>query len=91
MKLDTLDGLNDGELQAVIARSQELLKRRDEERKANALAEARAILAAAGLSLSDIAKGNGVKKNGKPAAGRDGRPQATPPKGAVVEKKRQEA
>jgi hypothetical protein len=61
MKLDTLDGLNDNELQAVIARSQELLKTHDEERKAKALADARLILAAAGLSLKDIGKAKPAK------------------------------
>jgi DNA-binding protein H-NS len=68
MKLDTLDGLNDNELQSVIARSEELLKQRDEERKDKAMAQARSILAAVGLSLSDIAaKGRGAK-HGKPPA-----------------------
>ena len=55
MKLDTLDGLNDGELQAVIDRSHALLKQRDDDRKAKAMAEARALLASVGLSLSDLA------------------------------------
>ncbi len=60
MKLDTLDGLNDGELQAVIDRSNGLLKQRDDDRKAKAMAEARALLASVGLSLSDLAaKGRG--------------------------------
>lgn len=56
MKLDTLNELKDEELQAVIARSDELLKQRDRERKDKAMEEARAILAGAGLSLKDIAK-----------------------------------
>ena len=63
MKLDTLDGLNDDELQALIARSHELLKAHDQERKVKALSEARATLAAVGLSLKDL---NG--KNKKSAA-----------------------
>jgi hypothetical protein len=54
MKLDTLDTLNDSELQAVIARSEELLKSRDDERKAKALNDARTLLASVGLSLKDL-------------------------------------
>lgn len=61
MKIDTLDALKDEELQAVIARSDELLKQRDRERKDKAMEDARAILASAGLSLKDIAK---PQKNG---------------------------
>ena len=61
MKLDTLNELKDEELQAVIARSDELLKQRDRERKEKALEDAKAILARAGLSLKDIAK---PQKNG---------------------------
>jgi len=64
-----LDGLNDDELRAVGARVNELLKAHDEERKAKALADAkalkakaladaRAVLASAGLSLKDM----GAKK-----------------------------
>jgi DNA-binding protein H-NS len=63
--LGTLDGLNDDELRAIDARVQELLKIHDEERKAKALADARAlkakaladaraVLASAGLSLKDM-------------------------------------
>lgn len=55
MRLDTLDGLNDSELQAVIARAQDLLKTRDEERKAKAISDAKALLTAVGLSLRDVA------------------------------------
>ena len=75
--LGTLDALNDGELRAVIARANELLKAHDEERKAKALldaralkakalADARAVLASVGLSLKDM----GAKKarSGKPPA-----------------------
>jgi DNA-binding protein H-NS len=60
-----LDGLNDDELRAVAARVNEVLKAHDEERKAKALADAkalkakaladaRAVLASAGLSLKDM-------------------------------------
>ena len=65
MKIDTLDGLNDSELETVIARSQELLKQRDEERKAKALSEARALLASVGLTLKDL---NGRRKEKGPKA-----------------------
>jgi hypothetical protein len=61
IKLDTLDALNDEELRGVIAHSHGLLKKRDEERKAKALSDARAILASVGLSLKDI-NGAGKKK-----------------------------
>ena len=66
MKLDTLETLNDEELQAVIARSDELLKERDRQRKNEAVEKARAILAVAGLSLKDVAAGKTAKnRNGK--------------------------
>jgi hypothetical protein len=58
MKLDTLDALKDEELQGVIERAQVLLKQRDEDRKAKAMNDARALLASIGLSLKDL--------NGKP-------------------------
>jgi DNA-binding protein H-NS len=78
MKLDTLDGLSDDALQAIIARANELLKAHDEERKAKALADARAlkakalsdartVLASVGLSLKDINGKNRVR-SGKAAA-----------------------
>jgi DNA-binding protein H-NS len=54
MKLDTLDALQDTELQAVIARCNELLKQRDKQRKDEALEQARVTLAAVGLSLKDL-------------------------------------
>jgi len=62
MKLDTLDALEDADLRAIINRSEELLKLRDEDRKAKALSDARALLAAAGLSLKDVAmRGKGAR------------------------------
>jgi DNA-binding protein H-NS len=75
--LGTLDALNDDELRAVIAHANELLKAHDEERKAKALADARAlkakaltdaraVLASVGLSLKDM---SGKKpRSGKPPA-----------------------
>jgi hypothetical protein len=62
MTFDSLEALNDEQLQAIIARAGELLKQHDRERKEKALADARAILAGAGLSLKDVAaKGRGIK------------------------------
>jgi DNA-binding protein H-NS len=54
VKLDSLDGFEDAELRAVIARAEELLKEHDTQRKDKALAEVRATLAAVGLSLKDL-------------------------------------
>lgn len=53
--LESLAGLTDEELQEAIARSQELLKTRDRERKEHALAEARTLLSSVGLSLKSVA------------------------------------
>jgi len=64
MKLETLDALTDTDLIAIIARSEELLKQHDRERKEKALEQAAAILQAAGLSLHDIgAKPKRQKRN----------------------------
>jgi len=54
LKADMLDAFGDDDLRAVIARAEELLKQHDNERKEKALAEARATLAAVGLSLKDL-------------------------------------
>jgi DNA-binding protein H-NS len=68
MKIDTLDALKDEEIQAIIARSNELLTERDRQRKDKALEQARAILSGAGLSLKDVASGKpGRNGNGKAA------------------------
>ena len=83
MKLETLDALNDSELQAVIARSEELLKQRDDERKAKALSEARALLASVGLSLKDVAGGRAAK-HVKPPAYRGGHGYQHPSNKALV-------
>jgi hypothetical protein len=66
MKLDLLDALSDDELTQVETYSQALKKRRDDERKAKAMDEARAILAAAGIDLKDVA--GKAKKDPKKAA-----------------------
>ena len=66
MKLDSLNDLKDEELQAVIARSNELLMERDRQRKDEAVEQARAILAVAGLNLRDVAAGKAPRgANGK--------------------------
>jgi len=72
MTLDSLQTLNDEELQAVIARAGELLKQHDRERKEKALADARSILAAAGLSLKDVAAKRKTTKERTPPVYRGG-------------------
>jgi len=62
MKTEMLDALNDDELRTVIARSQELLKIHDRERKDNALAQARTLLSSVGLSLKAVT-GKGAKRS----------------------------
>lgn len=56
MRLDTLDALGDDDLRAVISRSEVLLKQHDTERKEKAMSEARATLAAVGLTMKDLAR-----------------------------------
>jgi hypothetical protein len=70
VKLDSLENLKDDELQAVIGRAGELLKEHDRQRKDKALADAGAILAAAGLSLKDV--GRKSKPKAKATAYRGG-------------------
>jgi DNA-binding protein H-NS len=53
--LDSLEELEDNSLRAVDGRCGELLKQHDIERKEKALNEARATLAAVGLTLKDLA------------------------------------
>ena len=64
IKLDTLNELQDDELRTAIEHAQGLLKQRDEDRKAKAMEQARATLAAVGLSLKDLI-GKGKSKTGK--------------------------
>ena len=60
-----LEKLEDDDLQAIISRAQELLKQHDTERKDKALSNARATLAAVGLTLKDLArKPAGAKPKG---------------------------
>ena len=61
MLLDSLEKLADDELRDIAARCEMLLKQRDAQRKENAIAEARATLAAAGLTLRDIVRKSPVK------------------------------
>lgn len=82
MKLDSLENLKDDELQAVIGRAGELLKEHDRQRKDKALADAGAILAAAGLSLRDV--GRKGKPKGKAAAYRGGHRYQHPTKNELV-------
>src|SRR5580693_5957436 len=56
MRLDMLQNLEDVDLRAIISRAEELLQQHDTERKEKALAEARATLAAVGLSLKDLTR-----------------------------------
>ena len=64
MKLDTLDALGDDDLRAVATRCEALLKQHDVERKEKALSEARAALAAVGLTLKDLARKAPAKPKG---------------------------
>ena len=56
MTLDSLEKLGDDDLRGVIARATTLLQQHDTERKDKALSEARATLAAVGLTLKDLAR-----------------------------------
>jgi DNA-binding protein H-NS len=62
MTQDSLEKLGDDDLRAVIARAETLLKQHDTERKEKALSEARATLAAVGLTLKDLARKSPVAK-----------------------------
>jgi hypothetical protein len=62
MTSETLQGLTDEQLREVIARSEQLLKDRDRERKENALAEARTLLSSVGLSLKSLS-GKSARKS----------------------------
>jgi hypothetical protein len=82
VKLDSLENLNDDELQAVIGRAGQLLKEHDRQRKDKALADAGAILAAAGLSLKDV--GRRSKGKAKSPAYRGGHRYQHPTKKDLV-------
>jgi len=74
--------LKDDELQAVIGRAGQLLKEHDRQRKDKALADAGAILAAAGLSLKDV--GRKGKPKGKASAYRGGHQYQHPANPALI-------
>jgi DNA-binding protein H-NS len=59
-----LNELQDGELRATIGQAEGILKQRDADRKAQAIEDARATLAAAGLTLKDLGS-KGRSRNGK--------------------------
>lgn len=94
IKPDTLGALSDEELRGVIAQSQALLKKRDDDRKAKALSDARALRAKAesdarallesvGLSLKDIG-GKSKKKAEKGTLYKGGRVYQHPTDKALV-------
>ncbi|HEX3747691.1 MAG TPA: H-NS histone family protein [Bryobacteraceae bacterium] len=64
IKIDTLNALQDAELRTVIEQSQGILKQRDDDRKAKAMEQARALLASVGLSMKDL-NGKGKTKAAK--------------------------
>jgi DNA-binding protein H-NS len=66
-----LDGLQDAELRTTIQQAESLLKQRDADRKAKAIEDARAMLAAAGLTLKDL-NGKSRPKSAKGSAYRTG-------------------
>jgi hypothetical protein len=89
-----LDALSDDELRAVIHQSETLLKKRDEERKAKALTDARALrakaendaralLESAGLSLKSLG-GKGRKKAAKAPLYKGGRVYQHPTDKALI-------
>jgi hypothetical protein len=84
VKIDSLSELKDEELQAVIARSNELLIERDGQRKEKALEEARAILAGAGLSLRDVAAGKSKAANARGIVYHGGRQYQHPSNKALI-------
>ena len=83
ISLATLSELQDAELRTVIEQSQGLLKQRDEDQKSKAIEQARATLAAAGLTLKDL-NGNGRRKIGKGPAYHGGRTYQHPVNKALV-------
>jgi hypothetical protein len=94
IKPDSLDALNDNELREVINHSENLLKKRDEERKAKAIADVRALRAKAdndartllesvGLSLKSLT-GKGKKKGGQATLYKGGRLYQHPENKALI-------
>lgn len=56
IKVDMLDAYNDDDVREIRALCDKVLKLRDDERKAEAMEQARATLAAVGLNLKDLVK-----------------------------------
>ena len=94
IRVDSLDALNDNELREIINHSQTLLKQRDEERKAKAIAEVRALrtktendarilLESVGLSLKSV-NGKSKKKGGQVPLYKGGRLYQHPENKALV-------
>jgi TRAP-type C4-dicarboxylate transport system substrate-binding protein len=83
ISIATLDGLQDDELRTIIEQSQQLLTHRDEQRKAKAIEDARATLAAAGLTLKDLNE-NGKRKPAKGPVYRSGRSYQHPTNKALI-------
>lgn len=94
IKPDSLDALNDNELREVISKSETLLKKRDEERKAKAIADVRALRAKAetdartllesvGLSLKSL-NGKSKRKGGQGPLYKGGRLYQHPENKALV-------
>lgn len=94
IKPDMLDALNDNELREVINQSETLLRKRDEERKAKAIAEvrelrtktendARVLLESVGLKLKSL-NGKGKKKGGQGPLYKGGRLYQHPENKALV-------
>ena len=83
MNMELLEAMHDDELRAVIARADALLKQHDRERKEKALEQATAILAAAGLSLKDVA-GKARAPKPKPVTYRGGHNYQHPTKKELV-------
>ena len=94
ISIATLDALQDDEIRTVIGQCESLLERRDEEKKAKAiedaravqakaLDEARAVLAAAGLTLKSLG-GNGRKRAPKGPVYHGGRTYQHPANKALV-------
>jgi DNA-binding protein H-NS len=79
----TLNELRDDELRAFISQAEGILKQRDDERKARAIEDARATLAAAGLTLKDLG-GKGNKQNGKGPVYHSGRTYQHPTDKSLV-------
>lgn len=67
--IEALESMDEAGLQAVIRRANELLKERERSRQRDAIEQARAILAGAGLSVQDLVGGKGKKSSPSGRAG----------------------